>query len=438
MVSSKIPPSSKLPRIDAAARIAVAFSGGLDSTVLLHSTVAAYGPENVIALHINHGLQDSADDWVMHCANMAQAFEVEFDFRILSWPKDIDDLGNIEAQARQARYDALVEMCQHYGVSDLLLGHHQDDQAETVLLQLLRGSGLAGLSGMASQRMMDQTDIRVWRPFIDLTRKELEAYAYEYHLDWIEDPTNQDDHFTRNFIRLRVMPILEKVQPQLRKNLSRTASHMADAQNLLNQLADIDLNPMTSEIGLDLISLMALRYEDISRADNALRRWIYLQGLVMPSEERLNAWWADLEQLKDLSDHQLQWVHDGKHLRVWRQKLTVNDISSPLGRWDFKQVDADSTEFGLALEVFELAVKQKSLIENERQGGEKIRIHPKQSRKTLKNIFQEQDIPPWQRSAKILYIDTHLLAVAGVGCNVDLMTQLGPRVVPVFTQDTMH
>ena len=438
MVSSKIPPSSKLPRIDSAARIAVAFSGGLDSTVLLHSTVAAYGPENVIALHINHGLQDSADDWVMHCANMAQAFEVEFDFRILSWSKDIDDLGNIEAQARQARYDALVEMCQHYGVSDLLLGHHQDDQAETVLLQLLRGSGLAGLSGMASQRMMDQTDIRVWRPFIDLTRKELEAYAYEYHLDWIEDPTNQDDHFTRNFIRLRVMPILEKVQPQLRKNLSRTASHMADAQNLLNQLADIDLNPMTTEIGLDLISLMALRYEDISRADNALRRWIYLQGLAMPSEERLNAWWADLEQLKDLSDHQLQWVHDGKHLRVWRQKLTVNDISIPLGRWDFKQVDTDSTEYGLALDVFELAVKQKSLIEKERQGGEKIRIHPKQSRKTLKNIFQEQDIPPWQRSAKILYIDTHLLAVAGVGCNVDLMTQLGPRVVPVFTQDTMH
>ena len=438
MVSSKIPPSSKLPRIDSAARIAVAFSGGLDSTVLLHSTVAAYGPENVIALHINHGLQDSADDWVMHCANMAQAFEVEFDFRILNWPSGIDELGNIEAQARQARYEALVEMCQHYDVSDLLLGHHQDDQAETILLQLLRGSGLAGLSGMASQRMMDQTDIRVWRPFIDLTRKDLEAYAYEYHLDWIEDPTNQDDHFTRNFIRLRIMPILEKVQPQLRKNLSRTASHMADAQHLLNQLADIDLNPMTSEIGLDLISLMGLRHENIARANNALRRWIYLQGLVMPSEERLNAWWADLEQLKDLSDHQLQWVHDGKHLRVWRQKLTVNDISIPLGRWDFKQVDTDSTEYGLALDVFELAVKQKSLIEKERQGGEKIRIHPKQSRKTLKNIFQEQEIPPWQRGAKILYLDSQILAVAGVGCNIDLMTQIGPRVVPVFTQDTMH
>jgi tRNA(Ile)-lysidine synthase len=183
---------------------------------------------------------------------------------------------------------------------------------------------------------------------------------------------------------------------------------------------------------------MGLRYEDIARANNALRRWIYLQGLVMPSEERLNAWWADLEQLKDLSDHQLQWVHDGKHLRVWRQKLTVNDISIPLGRWDFKQVDTDSTEFGLALDVFELAVKQKSLIEKERQGGEKIRIHPKQSRKTLKNIFQEQEIPPWQRGAKILYLDSQILAVAGVGCNVDLMTQIGPRVVPVFTQDTMH
>ena len=306
MGSSKTPRTSKLPIEESTARIAVAFSGGLDSTVLLHSTVAAYGSEHVIALHVNHGLQDIADDWVMHCNDIAASYDVEFDFRILNWPSAVEELSNIEAQAREARYEALTHMCEQHGVTDLLLGHHQDDQAETVLLQLIRGSGLPGLSAMGQQRSLANTAIRVWRPFMDLTRKDLESYANEYHLDWIEDPTNKDEHFTRNFIRLRILPILEKVQPNLRKNLSRTASHMAQAQSLLDQLADIDLNVMTTESGLDMISLIALRNEDIARANNALRRWIYLQGLSMPSEERLGSWWTDLETLKDMSDHQLQ------------------------------------------------------------------------------------------------------------------------------------
>jgi tRNA(Ile)-lysidine synthase len=438
MGSSKTPRTSKLPIEESTARIAVAFSGGLDSTVLLHSTVAAYGSEHVIALHVNHGLQDIADDWVMHCNDIAASYDVEFDFRILNWPGEIEELSNIEAQAREARYEALTQMCEQHGVTDLLLGHHQDDQAETVLLQLIRGSGLPGLSAMGQQRSLANTAIRVWRPFMDLTRKDLESYANEYHLDWIEDPTNKDEHFTRNFIRLRILPILEKVQPNLRKNLSRTASHMAQAQSLLDQLADIDLNVMTTESGLDMISLIALRNEDIARANNALRRWIYLQGLSMPSEERLSSWWTDLETLKDMSDHQLQWVHDGKHLRVWRQKLTVNESSITQGHWEFRAVEEDSEAFGLALDVYEIAKAKGHLQEQERTGGMKIRIHPSQARKTLKKLFQELDIPPWQRTAKILCIDQDVLAVAGVGLNIDLMTQHGPRVLPTFILDNTH
>ncbi len=438
MGSSKTPRTSKLPIEESTARIAVAFSGGLDSTVLLHSTVAAYGSEHVIALHVNHGLQDIADDWVMHCNDIAASYDVEFDFRILNWPSVVEELSNIEAQAREARYEALTHMCEQHGVTDLLLGHHQDDQAETVLLQLIRGSGLPGLSAMGQQRSLANTAIRVWRPFMDLTRKDLESYANEYHLDWIEDPTNKDEHFTRNFIRLRILPILEKVQPNLRKNLSRTASHMAQAQSLLDQLADIDLNVMTTESGLDMISLIALRNEDIARANNALRRWIYLQGLSMPSEERLGSWWTDLETLKDMSDHQLQWVHDGKHLRVWRQKLTVNESIITQGHWEFRSVDEDTDAYGLALDVYEIAKAKGQLQEQERTGGIKIRIHPSQARKTLKKLFQELDIPPWQRTAKILCIDQDVLAVAGVGLNIDLMTQHGPRVLPVFILDNIH
>lgn len=438
MASSKIPRAVNLPSTNVALRIAVAFSGGLDSTVLLHSTVAAYGPENVIALHVNHGLQNQADDWVLHCANIAREFEVDFDFRLLHWPDGVADLSNMEAQARTARYDALAQMCTHHGVQDLLLGHHLDDQAETVLVQLLRGCGLAGLSAMASQRLLEKTLIRVWRPFMDISRRELEAYASEYYLQWIEDPSNRDEHFTRNFIRLSVLPMLTKAQPQIVKNLSRTAQHMAQAQHLLEQLADIDLNIMTSAAGLDMAALIALRCEDTARANNALRRWISLQDLSMPSEERLTAWWHDIDHLKDLSDHQLQWTHDQKYLRLWRQKLSVHDTAVVLGRWSFRIVLQDSQEWGLAQATYDQALAQKLLHQVDRRGSEKMRVHPLQARKTLKKLFQELDVPPWQRGAQILCLAKAVLAVAGVGVNVDLLTQVGPRLVPEYSDDTMH
>jgi tRNA(Ile)-lysidine synthase len=435
MGSSKTPRPNKRGSMQAHAKLAVAFSGGLDSTVLLHSTVAAYGPENVIALHINHDLQELADEWVVHCANIAKSFEVEFDFRILSWPKEINQLNNIESQARDARYDALAQMCTHHQVTHVLLGHHQDDQAETVLMQLLRGAGLPGLAGMPSQRILPTTDVQIWRPFIDLTRSDLESYAREYQLDWIEDPSNANEQFTRNCLRQQIIPILEKLQPQFRQNLSRSAGHLAQAQNLLEQLADIDLQVMAFENGLDIVSILALRQQDIARANNAMRRWIFLQGLTMPSEERLNAWWHDLEHLRDASDHQLQWVHDGKHLRVWRQKLSVTDPKITIGHWEMRVVDEDSDEYGIAQEVYQSGLVRGLIREKERAGGEKIRTHPDRPRKTLKNVFQEYDIPPWQRQAKILCLGDEVLAVAGIGLNYDLLTRFGPRLVPFFIQD---
>jgi tRNA(Ile)-lysidine synthase len=434
MGSSKIPQSNKPLNPQATAKLAVAFSGGLDSTVLLHSTVAAYGPESVIALHVNHGLQDVADEWVVHCANIAESFEVEFDFRMLHWSEE--HLNNIEAQAREARYEALAQMCELHQVTHLLLGHHQDDQAETILIQLLRGAGLPGLSGMPLKRVLPNTDLQIWRPFVDLTRSDLESYAREYLLEWIEDPSNADEQYTRNWIRHQIMPILEQIQPQFRSNFSRSAAHLAQAQNLLEQLAEIDLQIMSTQAGLDMISLLALRHEDVARANNALRRWLFLQGLSMPSEERLGGWWNDLAKLRDATDHQLQWVHDGKHLRVWRQKLSVSDPALPMGHWEIQTVEEDSDDYGLALDIYHAALEKGILQECDRVGGEKIRISPNRPRKTLKNIFQELDIPPWQRHAKILCLGDDVLAVCGVGLNLDLLTKSGPRIVPVFIQDS--
>jgi len=417
-------------------RVAVAYSGGLDSTALLHATIAAHGSENVIAFHVNHGLQKQADQWLLHCANQAERFGIEFDFRLLELGSRLGVERNIEAQARQARYEALRQMCFIHGVKNLLLAHHQDDQAETILLQLLRGSGVAGLSSMPIVRGSDQKDLRLWRPFLELSRSEIEAYANEHHLEWIEDPSNADERFTRNALRRRVMPWLEKIQPNVKQNLSRSAGHLAQAQHLLECLADIDLQGMETDGVLKLKSLLALKADDAARASNALRRWLQKSNLAMPSEERLNGWWQDLESSGPQA--QIEWLHDQHRLKVWRGNLTAQPVRqselAQSGHWIFDHVSQPGVP-GLPEDLFEEAMRAGKIHELGRQGGEKLRIDVKRPRRTLKNLFQEADIPPWQREAPILYLGDEILAVAGIGMNADLTTEHGLRVVACWVAE---
>ena len=433
MASSKTPPLSKSKQskadLDRTPKVAVALSGGLDSTALLHSAIAAHGADNVIAFHINHGLQKQADRWLIHCARITTEMGVDFDFRLLELGANEKSNSNLEAKAREARYEALREMCHAHGVTNLLLGHHQDDQAETVILQLIRGSGIAGLAAMPIVRDDISSPIRLWRPFLELTRSEIESYANEHQLEWIEDPSNADERFTRNAVRKRVIPLLEKIQPQVVKNLSRTAAHLAQAKELLDDLADIDLNGMVIDGGIKISQLMTLRQENSARASNVLRRWLQLNQLIMPSEERLGSWWKDLDESGAKLQIKLEWLHDGFKLRLWRGILTVTEEQGQKGSWIFRELDPKSDEPGLPLRLFEEAKLEQSISERERQGGEKMRIHAKRPRRILKNLFQEFDIPPWQRDALLLFIGDELLAVAGIGMNADFTTTSGERVV---------
>jgi tRNA(Ile)-lysidine synthase len=439
MASSKTPrPSNKKSLIAEDSRqfrVAVAYSGGLDSTALLHSAIAAHGSENVIALHVNHGLQKQADRWLLHCANQAKQMDVEFDFRLLELGSQENSHRNIEAQARLARYQALREMCEAHQIKNLLLAHHQDDQAETVMLQLMRGSGIAGLSAMPSMREEDGDTLRLWRPFLDLSRADIESYAKEYHLEWIEDPSNTDERFARNALRKRVMPILEKIQPQVKQNLSRTASHLAQAQHLLECLAEIDLNGMQEDHALKIKPLLALRAEDPARATNAMRRWLQKMDLAMPSEERINSWWKDLEASNQKVQAQIEWVHDGHLLKIWRGVLSAVKQEEFSGRWIYQEIGDESDEFGIPKELFDAAMKAGKIHELPRQGGEKMRIHPKRPRRILKNLFQELDVPPWQREAPILYLGDEILAVSGIGMNADISMTRGPRIAAHWVKD---
>ncbi len=432
--SRKSQPSPKLGQ-----RIAVALSGGLDSVVLLDtvckSASANQNPPEIWAFHIHHGLQKAADEWFVFCEKLAKKYQIQFDFRLLHLG-DHAKQGNVEARARSARYEALAELCADHGVQDLLLAHHLNDQAETVLLQLLRGSGVAGLAGMSEARELKygNTAITLWRPLIAQSKAELEAYAKTNKLKWVEDPSNQNTQYRRNAIRKDIIPRLEKIQPDAIANLARTANILGQSQTLLDRLAKQDGKSIIDKSGLKVMLLMTLAENDLPAANNVVRYWLKTHGLAMPSQERLCAWWKDLFSAK--KDAQLEWLHDECKIRLWRGVLQVADerASEQAGEWVFKRVNAKSKTPGLPAQWVAEALNNGLVEVRPRLGSEKIQIKPNSPRKSLKNLFQEGDIPPWQRQAPLLFISQKLIAVAGVGVSYPHLVHSGPRVLPEWRQ----
>ena len=414
-------------------RIAVALSGGLDSVVLLDTVCKAQAKNQnqIFAFHIHHGLQKQADDWLIFCEKLAKQYKIHFDFRLLHLNAE-EAYGNTEARARAGRYEALADLCEEYGIEDLLLAHHQNDQAETVLLQLLRGSGVAGLSGMpASRGIADNPGITLWRPLLNQSRQELEAYAKEHKLKWIEDPSNQDTKYRRNAVRKKIIPALEKIQPEALANMARSAQLLGEAQTLLNRLAEQDGKSILNKNQLKVAPLLVLAKEDLPAANNVLRYWLQTQRLAMPSQERLQAWWRDLSQVK--ADANLEWLHDERKIYLWRGMLQVGNVEA--GRWVLKTLPANSKQLGLPAGWVKDAQDNNQISLRERQGSEKIQIKPKTPRKTLKNLYQEADIPPWERQAPLLYIGDELIAVAGIGLSYPHLVASGRRVLPEWVQN---
>lgn len=214
----------------------IAFSGGLDSTVLLHLLANLANTDTLPplgAVHVHHGLQTAADAWPAHCQSICDNLGVPL--RVMR--VQVQPGASLERAARDARYQAFIEVT---GAGQVLLtGQHRDDQAETLLFRLLRGAGVRGLSAMPAQRPLAAGYLV--RPLLEVSRAELEAYAEEYQLEWIEDPSNADSRFSRNYLRHRVLPTLTERWPQAVSSLARTAEHLSEAQGLLGELAVMDL-----------------------------------------------------------------------------------------------------------------------------------------------------------------------------------------------------
>ncbi|KVD69286.1 tRNA(Ile)-lysidine synthase [Burkholderia sp. ABCPW 14] len=438
------------------ARIALAYSGGLDSTVLLHAAARIAGAERCVALHVHHGLSPNADAWLAHCAETADALGVRFDAAHVDVPRASGQ--GVEASARDARYRALETMCVRHGARALWLAQHADDQAETVLLQLLRGAGIAGLAAMAPQYRPASTDVVRVRPLLHLLRAQLERYAQQHALRWIDDESNANTRYARNALRVDVLPALAPHFPGFRDALGRTAQHAAAAQRLLDDLAAIDLRAVAREDGR-VLSRDALVALDDERGANLLRYWMRSLGLPGASAARLAQMMKQLRAARDA--HALRVDHAGWRLRLYRDDVQweAGEGAESAAAQSAEAQVADDDAFGddatdaaraashpesvlvwRGQEVWHLpawrgtyvfhpahahehdAVPEALLAAADlharaRAGGERMRTWQGGPGRTLKNLFQERGVPAWQRDVPLLYVGDRLLFVPRVGVN---------------------
>lgn len=397
--------ASATPRIAENDLVAVAFSGGLDSTALLHAVTRTGA--RVLALHVHHGLQPQADDWIAHCENVAREFGAEFASTRLSGAPARGD--SIEAWAREGRHRALHDMAAAAGTDLLLLAHHRRDQAETFLLQAMRGAGTAGLAGMPKAQWRDGI---CWaRPWLDQPRDVIQAYAAQHGLRWIDDPSNVDGRYARNRLRQTLWPAF----PAAEAGLAQAARWAQQAEALAAEVAAADLAGLATSERLDLAALAAL---SPARASNALRAWL-ARHTAAPATlvERLLTEWRP--------GATLSWPAPGGALHAYRDGLywatatdelpaaTQVDLSRPGfhpqpgwgGGW---LVEPGSP--GIALR------RLAGLTQRARAGAEQFQRAPASALRSLKKACQEAGLPPWRRDGPLLFdAAARLVAVAGLG-----------------------
>lgn len=398
----------------------VAYSGGLDSNVLLHALASLRGrlDAGIGAVHVNHGLQADAPYWESHCRQVCEGLGIQYESLPVAAAAAAGE--SPEAAARAARYAALADWlpARHC----LLTAQHQDDQAETLLLQLLRGSGVHGLAAMPAMAVLGAGLHQ--RPLLAVTRVQLHRYAELHRLEWVDDPSNTDTAFDRNFLRQHVIPELRARWPAVAASLSRSAQHCAEAADLVGQLGALDRRNVAGQHygALSLAGVCALPQ---ARQRNVLRHWIRQATGTSPSTAVLARIVNDVLASRRDSGPCVRW---GRHeVRRYRDEIyllrqtVVPDCRQELG-WGMigplQLPDAGGTlrvtsvtGRGIRAAVVVNAVVRVGW----RRGGERCRPAGRGHQHALKKLFQEQGIPPWERgSIPLIYIDGNLAAVAGL------------------------
>lgn len=397
----------------------VAFSGGLDSQVLLHALAArrARLPAPLAAVHVNHNLQPDALVWAEHCRAACAGLGVPY--RAVSVDAHPAPGESPEAAARAARYRALAGAVPAGGV--LLTAHHRDDQAETLLLQLLRGGGPRGLAAMPAATDMTAAPGRLVRPLLEYARDDLHVYARTHGLTWIDDPSNLRTDYDRNYLRHEILPRLRTRWPSLSATLARAARHQAEAASLLDDLAALDAQTSTGGWPGSL-SVSALLRLSAPRRANLLRHWLRRMGVTVPTDAVLAR--LDRDMLRAAPDAEPLLAWSGARLRRYRDALMLDDLheeadTSRCLEWDMSQSLSLPGGVLSATAVTGAGVARRHFADGRcqvrfRQGGERLRPAGRREHHTLKHLFQDAGVPPWERArVPLIHRGDTLIAVAG-------------------------
>ncbi len=405
-------------------RVAVAYSGGRDSTALLHATLVTARELGVavVALHVNHRLSAHANEWERHCRHQSERWAADglpLTFtaeRLRSQPSRGD---SIEAWARRERYAALKRLAQRHGAELVLLAHHRRDQAETLILQALRSAGVAGLSGMP--RAIERDGLRWARPWLDQPRGAIEAYVQSQGLTCIDDDSNTDERYARNRLRHRVWPALAQAFPDAELAIATAATWAQQATACLDEVAADDLSKIAGDAGLTLAGLQAL---SAARRGYALRAWLRRQTGAAPPA-------ALITRLNDelFGAGAASWPLAGGQLRRYRGQLTwqmsgvvvepavARESTLSIRRaggyrlpgWGGTLRVMRVTEGGVPLAW----LAQVEL--RERSGGERFQAGIGRPARSLKKQFQMAELPAWQRAGPLVYSGGQLVFVPGLG-----------------------
>jgi tRNA(Ile)-lysidine synthase len=392
----------------------LAYSGGLDSHVLLHLyyQLRRIYPITLRAIHINHGLNQSAAEWALHCLAICQQYEIECIQQSVHFTLSPGD--SLEEVARKKRYAAFQAIVNKGEL--LLTAHHEDDQAETLFVQLIRGAGLKGLAAMPI--LKQRRGFYHGRPLLAFSRKILEQYANTHQLCYIQDDSNENTKLTRNFLRHDILPLLKKRWPNVTSTIARSTRHAAEAQALLEEFAQENIEKMQGS-RKNTLSIEQLKKISSAKQRLILRTWIQSQGYILPNEKKIdsiqnNIFTANIDRMPavtwqtvsvrryrdDLYILPLQSKHDKTIQYKW-------DLQTPLLLPSVGLLNAiKTTGKGLCANITDISIRF-------RQGGEVIYL-PERGQCTVKNLFQEWGIAPWLRDRiPFVYYNEELIGLIG-------------------------
>ena len=427
-------------------RIAVAFSGGLDSSVLLHSLVSIPEfKEKVFAIHVNHGLSPNSKSWIKHCDKFCSGLGVNF----IPLTIELENSKTNENILRKARYEALFSCLKQGDV--LCTAHHQDDHIETILFRILRGTGIKGLAGIEKYSQMEGIDLI--RPLISYSKKDLLDYADKFEVNWIEDESNEDLSISRNFIRKKVIPNLKNDNwPEYKNSISYLSSKAKEANEILDEIAYLDLKLCASE-SLDRLSILKIKELSHARAMNVLFTWLGINTHLGVSNKLTDQVYKSIILASESSNPVVTFGKKGQkgsfQIRRFNNflhhlPLTETETLSNKKVWKWNSDDPLELPTGtLSMQValgkgISTQLTEPGISIKGRIGGERCKPEGRSKSQKLKKLFQEYGVPPWVRDRiPLVYVGDQLAAVSDLWVCEEFVAKKDERGIVLSWTDSI-